>query len=431
MYEEQRPKLPTNVKQIGNISQGIKIYVEDYVYTYIQQYASFAECEEKIGVLTGRKTSYENGDVLFINGIIQGKFSESDAGMEVLTEKSRSYIDEQIMLYFPNDEILGWVYIQPGYGDFLNTNLINYHESNFKKYYNVLFLFDPLEKVNGFFCKNEVTGKLEEVRGYFIYYDRNEGMHEYMLKNRLSKPKEAENLAVDEPDFDENAHFKGGGDLVTEKIRKSFDKERQHMPRTVRQKGKVVTEQRKLVNFLGTLSAVLFCACFVMGAGIIKNDDRINNVEKQMAAIDNSYTYIIKAMKEGNVQNVFAAQNGESGLFETTKPENEILTSFEQTSFAKESETEAISEKVSETVSEKPTTTTTLQLTEGEQREVSQKATWATSIVPQKYKVQEGDSLSSISIKFYGTKAKMKDIMAKNNLENPDMIYYGKIIYLP
>lgn len=433
MHDEQRPKLPTNVKQIGSISQGIKIYVEDYVYTYIQQYASFAECEEKIGVLTGKRRVYENGDVLFINGVIQGKFSETDAGMEVLTEKSQIYIDEQMALYFPDDEILGWVYIQPGYGDFLNTNLINYHESNFKKYYNVLFLFDPLEKVNGFFCENEVTGNLEGVRGYFIYYDRNEGMHEYMLQNRLTKPKEAE-ILTDGENYDERESPEKGEtpegipDLVTEKIRKSFNKERQPMPRTVRQKGKVVTEQKKLVNFLGTLSAVLFCACFVMGAGIIKNDDRINNVEKQMAAMDNSYTYLIKAMKEGNVQNVFAAQNGESDFSKAQKPETDFTKPLEETSFAKESETETVSDKVIE----KSTTTTTLQSTLGkETEETSKSVVQATSNVPEKYKVQEGDSLSSISIKFYGTKAKMKDIMAKNNLENPDMIYYGKIIYLP
>ena len=52
MQEEKRHKLPTNIKQVGSISHGLKIYVEDYVYTYIQQYASFAECDEKIGILT-------------------------------------------------------------------------------------------------------------------------------------------------------------------------------------------------------------------------------------------------------------------------------------------------------------------------------------------------------------------------------------------
>ncbi len=133
MRDEKRLKLPTNIKQVGNISHGLKIYVEDYVYTYIQQYASFAESEEKIGVLTGKKEFIENEDVLFINGIIQGKFSKNEAGMEVLTEKSKGYIKEEMIRYFPDDEILGWLYIQPGYGDFLNSTLINYHEKNFKK----------------------------------------------------------------------------------------------------------------------------------------------------------------------------------------------------------------------------------------------------------------------------------------------------------
>ena len=109
MRDEKRLKLPTNIKQVGNISHGLKIYVDDYVYTYIQQYASFAEREEKIGVLTGKKEFIENEDVLFINGIIQGKFSKNEAGMEVLTEKSKGYIKEEMIRYFPDDEILGWL----------------------------------------------------------------------------------------------------------------------------------------------------------------------------------------------------------------------------------------------------------------------------------------------------------------------------------
>ena len=31
MRDEKRLKLPTNIKQVGNISHGLKIYVEDYV----------------------------------------------------------------------------------------------------------------------------------------------------------------------------------------------------------------------------------------------------------------------------------------------------------------------------------------------------------------------------------------------------------------
>jgi len=416
MHNEKRLKLPTNIKQVGNISHGLKIYVEDYVYTYIQQYASFADNEEKIGVLTGKKEFIENEDVLFINGIIQGKFSKSEAGMEVLTEKSKAYIKEEMIKYFPGDEILGWLYIQPGYGDFLNSTLISYHENNFKKYYSVLFIYDPIEKINGFFSKNEVLGGLEEVKGYFIYYDRNEGMHEYMLQNKFAKPKEAEAYTEEnkeslETDTEEEETHK---DDVVGKIRDSFTKERTSKPRTTRRKGKIVTEQKKLVNLLSTLSAALFCACFVMGASIIKNDDRIDNVEKQMAAMDNSYTYLIKTIKEGNVQNVFAAQNGEYTEAEKSSlPEMKEPTTIDTTKTE-----EKTTERITETTTEKP-------------KEKPKETAGSKTAEKTKYVVKEGDSLSGISIKFYGTNKKAKEIMAENNIDDPDKIYYGMVLRIP
>ena len=41
--------LPSNVKQMGSIEEGIRIYVEDYVYTYLYQYARSGGNKEKYG----------------------------------------------------------------------------------------------------------------------------------------------------------------------------------------------------------------------------------------------------------------------------------------------------------------------------------------------------------------------------------------------
>ena len=38
--EENNFQLPTNVKQVGSISDGSRIYMEDYACTYIEQYAA-------------------------------------------------------------------------------------------------------------------------------------------------------------------------------------------------------------------------------------------------------------------------------------------------------------------------------------------------------------------------------------------------------
>lgn len=372
MYDEDKEfKIPKNVKQIGTIGSGVKVYIEDYGYTYIQQYAETANYDERIGVLVG-KTVVENGErFLFISGVIQGKYSKNRNGMEVLTEKSNDYIDAQMKKYFKDMEILGWVYIQPGFGEMPGTLQADYHVENFKKDYQVMFAFDPLEKLNGFFCWNEASNRLEALRGYFIYYDKNAGMHEYMLENRMVKEKLSE--------FEEK------------EINASEISPR---PRTIRSKSNFIAQQKRLVNLFGILSGVLFLTCFIMGAGLIQNDDRINELESKLAAIDNSYKALLDEMGEKGAQSVFAAQKAKEG--EST------YTTIAQTTTTTEKTTETTTEETKNTMEAK-----------------------------NKYVVQEGDSLSKISMKFYGSNKKMQEIMDLNGMDNPDKIYFGKVLYLP
>ena len=51
--------------------------------------------------------------------------------------------------------------------------------------------------------------------------------------------------------------------------------------------------------------------------------------------------------------------------------------------------------------------------------------------VPISYTIQKGDTLTSISMKYYGTKDKVKDLCAYNNIQNPDDIRYGQKILIP
>lgn len=47
------------------------------------------------------------------------------------------------------------------------------------------------------------------------------------------------------------------------------------------------------------------------------------------------------------------------------------------------------------------------------------------------YVVQSGDSLSSISKKFYGDYSHVQEIADANGIDNPDIVYAGKVIELP
>lgn len=428
MHENENFELPTNIKQIGSISDsGLRVYMEDYVYTYIQQYASSSGCDEKIGILVGLDCVINGQDVIFISGAIQGKFSKQSSGMEVLTEESWEYIDTQMDIYFKGLKIIGWIYVQPGYGEFLNTLHMNYHRENFKSFYQVLFLNDPMEKMSCFFAWDNKTGDLKTLRGYFIYFDRNEGMHEYMLDNRIVKMKEDSNEVVERTKREEVAK-------TLEVVRK---------PRTTRNRNKTVAEQKKMINLFGSLSAVLFLVCFIMGAGLIQNDDRITKLEDQLAAIDNSYKYLLAQIKEDNTQSVFAAQSVQTTTEQNNNKEEISAKVIEEngknisnqqipvTQKSTEKPTEQSTETIVLTTVAEPTTKKQVnnnQVTGEKQKDNSQKTTLE---IPNTYTVKEGDNLSSISRKFYGNGSMMEKIMQENELDDPDKIYFGKVLKLP
>ena len=47
------------------------------------------------------------------------------------------------------------------------------------------------------------------------------------------------------------------------------------------------------------------------------------------------------------------------------------------------------------------------------------------------YTIKEGDTLAGICRLFYGDDSKLEELIAINNISNPDVIYYGNEIILP
>ena len=52
-------ELPKNIKQIGDVSSGKRIYIEDYAFTYINSIAYQSEDTELAGVLLGEMSRVE------------------------------------------------------------------------------------------------------------------------------------------------------------------------------------------------------------------------------------------------------------------------------------------------------------------------------------------------------------------------------------
>jgi len=238
----------------------MRVYVEDYVFSYLSQYAQAGGYEERLAVLVGRLLTVDGQKVLFVNGAVQGKYCERDRGILIFSDKSIAYAREMIEAYFPGSEIVGWMQSQPSYGTFLNSSYAAYHKDAFQKDYHVLFVTDPVEGSNAFYTYNEAMDDLVEAKGYFIYYEKNPSMHEYMLENKPTDPPKQEEPSrrtyareAAEPRY----RYNRAAAMADQRLR----------GRTVNKPSQA--DPRRTMNLVASLCAVLVILCIIMGAGLV------------------------------------------------------------------------------------------------------------------------------------------------------------------
>lgn len=364
MTNEELNNLPNNIKQIGDIPNNNRIYLEDFAYTYLEQYSKSQDGKEKIALLVGRNMSINDENILFIHGVIQGKYTLQKNGMTELTEKSWQYAEKQLSLYFEGSQIVGWAYVQPGFEDYISEKICAFQKNNLTRGLQVLYIIDPIEKINGFYKWNNNEEVFGAIKGYIIYYEKNDGMQEYMIENKIKEDKQD----IIEVDKEENKEIKK--EEKEEKIDAGIRARAITMKKVPKHYPK--TDPGKTVNLLSSVSFVMLMVCFLMGAGLIQNDDKIKELQIQLTALQEEFQHS---------QAVFAAYTQST---QTTERETETTTKENQT----------------------------------------KKTSYS------KYKISTGDTLISICREKYGDLTKINEIRKINNIKD-DKIVAGRTILLP
>lgn len=368
---------PARVKQMGSIEGNVKIFVEDYVYTYLYQYGRSGGGREKLAALIGRHYVVNGQETVVISGAIQGKGTVQENGMERFSEETWEYIGGQMQTYFKGMSIVGWVHCQPGFGAFLMAKDESFHREYFKEKWQVLFVLDTVDKLDTFYIYNEEGTSLRQARGYFIYYDKNREMQEYMLENSLVRPKEMEGEA--EKQVSRMASVAAEEETREERRRrKPTQEERMDAAQDIRRvlkKREAAAKQAKKEHdrLLAVVSCVLCVVCVSLGVAMMQSLDRLRTVETELVAMQTSYQTLAEDFEGVKVQQVFAVQQAE---------------------------------------------------TQADTAESTEEKT-------KKYIVESGDSLGYISRKFYGDNSGVTRIMDVNGLMDADMIYEGQVLWIP
>ena len=373
-------EIPRNVRQIGNISGGPKIYVEDYVDTFFGQISDQTE-EIRGAFLIGEMEDKEHPDYIYITGAIQMYELKRDGNTFQITEETWKNAYEDCKRYFGNATIVGWFVSAPGIPAEINDEVIRTHENAFPNTYSIFVMGDLREKEDYFYVNK--FNDLMKVSGYYIYYEKNPAMQNYMIASRRKN-----GLTISES--------------VEDRAAKSFRN-------LIRTKGEL-EDQKQSIHFMRIASSFLILVMLVMGITMMNNYDKIQSVQKSLEALTES------AQSEQEAKRVSVDRTPSVGL----KKELE-----EHAVEKKEINKEDAAAKSGEKITEEKTKQEASDWKEGAAEELEEGSQGDI------YVVRKGDTLLSISRKVYGTDENIASICKINGLKENDFIYVGQKLLLP
>lgn len=365
--------LPKNITQIGETNRSCKIYVEDYVISYIKQLNGHALDKELAVALYGVRKEEAGITYLFFYGASKLNFLQRET--RHLSQAVQQEAEKTRRKYFGEYEFLGY-------------RMLNG------------------EMVEGFHVYEQ--GVCRYIAGYAQFYEKNDCMLQFMLAERQeeAKPEEfnQEKYEVVKRRQEERrnkaemqqGHARGGNNHI------------RRMPKT----SEVKLKQMKMT------AAVVFVLLCVAGFATMNGGEKLD--ELQVAArqmIDDMTTQQLPDAVEvanGNVQ--VGTIVAEDKLTDAILKENEAAEESEPVSEAAINPDESVD--ASDPVPE-PTPAPTPEPTPTPTPE------------PVSYTVQRGDTLIGICLSRYGSDARVAEICSLNNIVNPDDIKVGEKILLP
>ena len=206
--------LPRNIRQIGLVGDDYRIYMEDYVYTFLVRLAraenASGEQRARVAILTGEIKWRSQIAYLFIKGAVMAENMDAAPDHIDFSKEQWKQIQDDQKQYFDDQEIVGWFFSQPQITLEATELMTKVH----MKYFGgekVLMLMEPQEKEDVFF-RYENNG-MAHLGGYYLYYEKNPGMQTYMVdKNKELQP--------DVPEHYEDQAVKDFRKIITDKKEK-------------------------------------------------------------------------------------------------------------------------------------------------------------------------------------------------------------------
>ena len=407
--------MPRNVRQIGLANGNYRIYVEDYVYTFLSCLGSDGKTEGqgKAAVLTGEIQWTADMTCIFIKGALAADEMEATAEHIDFSEKIWQKLQEDKEKYFPEQEIVGWFFAQQQMAVEITDLFVKVHLRHFGGE-KVLMLMDPGEREDAFFRYE--NGTMTKVSGYYIYYEKNSQMQTYMIERSQNE----------------------GGDS-SEKVE---DRAVRNFRKIIDGKKPEEREQEKTSVFSYAATVCLALAVLVTGVNFYRNQQEKSGVSedyRETSAVVAQMTPVITEQASVQITETptpsVKVQNQER-ITVTPAAEKRGQELSDSAKTAKTSRTTPAAQKKSSQKKEEKTSVTEDSSKKSPEKEISEetseKETSASAENTQEtYVIRPGDTLYQISLNRYGTVEAMEQICARNGISADEIIYPGQVIVLP
>lgn len=376
MKTEQQ--LPKNIRQIGSPAGHTKVYIEDYVITFLNSLSMDKNTYVRGAILFGEKKQIGNDLVIFIRGAIEGQNLELDLDETVFDDEVWREIYQQKERLFSGLDVIGWALLRMGFSVRLNDKIKKTHFENFPGEGKVLYMMDDLEGEDAFYVFRGED--LSRQNGYYIYYEKNPMMQNYLVERRQD---------IKEVQTYEKMMESRRDEKLIQQFREKISK-------------KTKSNQRKgRIRNISTAAAVTIM--MIMGGTMYYyagQDQSINFKEVVNGAVH--------TMGKGVSDQISTKSSIKSST--TSVKITKTLDSATQTSIHKK---------------EQKTTQSTIK-----QKQKTQKVN-SRQYKSYTYTVKSGETLVSISRKVYGTQKLVQRIKKANALSDENQIYPGQKLIIP
>ena len=408
------PKLPKNIRQVGERDQVVKLYIEDYVNTYLKRLYPAGGQDLRVGLLLGEIRTEEGIPFLFIDGALEMEQVTREGEKVEFTEEAWKKAYQVMEQMFPHRSVQGWFLCGAPGCALSPLDYWKQHGQYFSGKNQLMYLNSGLEGEEAIYTASE--DGFYKLRGYSIYYERNQMMQDYMVSRKDARRVES-----------------GTRDIVIQDFRDRMEERKQS-----------VGHAHTAIGLLGGTCSVL--AVLVLAGGLVMfgNYRKMKDMEAVIASVMPS------DVKTGGLRS-FAGQD-EDGDLEVESVPGEVYPTLADIvidqgtgndvnaagndAAGMEAGADAAGNTNAGTSASGAQNASETSTPHGGNAGASADAAPAAVAVQipsdaLKYVVQEGETLYGICMERYHSMAQIPQICAWNGLADENHISVGQELYLP